>query len=395
MDPHRHSSPHQPPPADTSLAAAALIRDATIAELSGLCYKPLHTISSSLPPSLKLITHGAVKPITTWYLAYGTIPESSSNANNTSPSSSPSSSSPSSTSPSSSPRLYLFLRGVAWRANPDFSDNINLWYSISLKSFPQPFYPDHTSSNIEVHSGILELAEQVWNQVAPHIEQFRQNNNKKSNCNGMVFAGHSLGGSIALLLAAKARLHDRLDVRECITFGSPPVLSYIPPNNSTNYGTDNSSSSNIIPFRSNILPAIGLRGTSVRNYILDNDPIPRAMLAADPAFSALKENNIIKSLLQLRERMAGKGASFTPERFLFQPAGAVHLIKWSADRGQTVREIVEPREIIKELALDVGAMRGSPLAVARAVLDHHHGSYAQELKGAAMALKNSSYKEEG
>lgn len=198
----------------------------------------------------------------------------------------------------------------------------------------------------------------------------------------MVFAGHSLGGSIGVLLAAKARLHYRLDVKECVTFGSPPVLSYIPPNTSTN-----STSNNNIPLRSNILPAIGLRETSVRNYILDNDPIPRAMLAADPAFSALKENSIIQSLLQLRERMAGKGAAFTPERFLFQPAGAVHLIKWSADRGQTVREIVEPREIIKELALDVGAMRNSPLAVARAVLDHHHGSYAQELKGAAMALK--------
>jgi pimeloyl-ACP methyl ester carboxylesterase len=265
---------------------------------------------------------------------------------------------------------------------------------VSLKSFPQPFYPDYTSSNIEVHSGILELAEQVWHQVAPHIQQFTQNNNNKTNGNdnGLVFAGHSLGGSIALLLAAKARLHDRLDVKECITFGSPPVLSYIPPDNNS---SRRNSSSNIIPFRSNILPAIGLSGTSVRNYILDNDPIPRAMLAADPAFSALKENNIIKSLLQLRERMAGKGASFTPERFLFQPAGAVHLIKWSADRGQTVREIVEPREIIKELALDVGAMRSSPLAVARAVLDHHHGSYAQELKGAAMALKNSNYKEEG
>ena len=65
----------------------------------------------------------------------------------------------------------------------------------------------------------------------------------------------------------------------------------------------------------------------MRNYVLQDDPVPRAMLSADPAFSALKSSPAVAGLLRLREQWLGQGA-LTPNRFLYHPAGDVYLIRW-------------------------------------------------------------------
>lgn len=58
-----------------------------------------------------------------------------------------------------------------------------------------------------------------------------------------------------------------------------------------------------------------------------DDPIPRAMLSADPAFLALKQSVAVAGLLQLRERWLGPGL-LSPTRFLYHPAGDVYLVRW-------------------------------------------------------------------
>lgn len=46
--------------------------------------------------------------------------------------------------------------------------------------------------------------------------------------------------------------------------------------------------------------ALGLPESAVRSFVLDNDPVPRAMLSADPAFALLKQSAPVSWLLQVR-----------------------------------------------------------------------------------------------
>ena len=62
---------------------------------------------------------------------------------------------------------------------------------------------------------------------------------------------------------------------------------------------------------------------SVKSFVLDNDPIPRAMLSVDPTFALLKQSTPMSLLLEARRRLFGSGASFTPERFLYENVGDV------------------------------------------------------------------------
>lgn len=62
---------------------------------------------------------------------------------------------------------------------------------------------------------------------------------------------------------------------------------------------------------------------SVKSFVLDNDPIPRAMLSVDPTFALFKQSAPLSSLLEARKRLFGSGASFTPERFLYENVGDV------------------------------------------------------------------------
>ncbi len=74
-----------------------------------------------------------------------------------------------------------------------------------------------------------------------------------------------------------------------------------------------------------ILPAqvCGLPQGCVKSFVLDNDPIPRAMLSVDPTFALLKQSTPLSFLLETRRRLFGSGASFTPERFLYENVGEV------------------------------------------------------------------------
>lgn len=46
--------------------------------------------------------------------------------------------------------------------------------------------------------------------------------------------------------------------------------------------------------------ALGLPESAVRSFVLDNDPVPRAMLSADPTFALLKQSAPVSWLLQVR-----------------------------------------------------------------------------------------------
>lgn len=80
-----------------------------------------------------------------------------------------------------------------------------------------------------------------------------------------------------------------------------------------------------------MLAAVGLPEGSVKNFVLENDPVPRALLSVDPTFELLKGWGAVKGLLQLRELLAGAGSPLSSSRFLFESVGQVHLIKWTPE----------------------------------------------------------------
>lgn len=100
----------------------------------------------------------------------------------------------------------------------------------------------------------------------------------------------------------------------CYTFGSPPVLAH-------EQGGGGHRA----------LQALGLPPDCVQNFVLENDPVPRAMLSVDPTFEMLKEWSAVKGLLHLRGLLAGQGSPLSPGRFLFESVGQVQLIKWTPE----------------------------------------------------------------
>lgn len=80
--------------------------------------------------------------------------------------------------------------------------------------------------------------------------------------------------------------------------------------------------------------------SAFRSFVLDNDPIPRAALSVDPTFSVVRQWGAVKGLLALREWALGTGVALTPTKFLFDNVGEVHLIRWTPEAGQQVKEIM-------------------------------------------------------
>lgn len=57
--------------------------------------------------------------------------------------------------------------------------------------------------------------------------------------------------------------------------------------------------------------------------MLDNDPVPRAMLSVDPTFAMLKQSAPMSWVLEARRAFLGSGVAFTPEKFLYENVGDV------------------------------------------------------------------------
>lgn len=81
---------------------------------------------------------------------------------------------------------------------------------------------------------------------------------------------------------------------------------------------------------------LGLQKGSLQSFVLENDPVPRALLSVDPTFTALKQSRLGAALLQLRHSFLGPGVPLTPERFLADNVGQVNLIRWTPETGHKV-----------------------------------------------------------
>ena len=86
------------------------------------------------------------------------------------------------------------------------------------------------------------------------------------------------------------------------------------------------------------MQAVGLPPGSISSYVLDNDPIPRALLSMDPTFEWLRRWGVIGSALNAGSSWLG-WPSLSPSPALLHNAGSVYLVKWSADEGHQVSHV--------------------------------------------------------
>ncbi|GBF94188.1 hypothetical protein Rsub_07175 [Raphidocelis subcapitata] len=398
---HRQQSPPPPPAARRGLCWVEQHRAAMIASWSGLCYQSDRSdVEAGLAADgLSLVAHGR-NDFTSWFVADGAIDAAAFARRALSERSAAAAALP---PPPPRRERFVLLRGVQWSA-PDL-DTPKMARALA-RVWPRPLAG--ARREVVAHDGAAEMAAVLFDQLRPYLDH--------ADDAGIpvVFGGHSLGGALSKLLMALYRIHarrhggftwpDGQPAPSCYTFGSPPVLAH----------ADGGGGHRV-------LSLLGLSPAQLRNFVLQGDPVPRAMLSVDPAFQLLSGLPAFRALLELRAALAGGGRGpLSPGRFLFESVGEVHLIKWSPEEGSRLVHL-EPHEIEEGLSLlglgqqgqaqqqqvqqpppagaaglaapadapaaaaaaGWGGGLAGPAATVRAVMDHHHGSYAQELEAAA------------
>lgn len=223
-------------------------------------------------------------------------------------------------------RRFVFIRGVHWAA-PDADTRATL--TTLGRFWPSPFAPTLTTPQgaLVAHSGVAELAADLYDQLKEHLQpadgpvngapaaaEHASNTPQNSTtsqasqaqtgalshslsqsqshpvsqagsvdtpsaanpCHAspltIAFAGHSLGGALGSLVLALSALNGLRPPSQLTlhTFGSPPVLSH-------NDGGGGHR----------VLQVLGLPDSAVHSFVLEHDPVPRALITADPAFNAL------------------------------------------------------------------------------------------------------------
>jgi hypothetical protein len=110
---------------------------------------------------------------------------------------------------------WFVVRGAAW--NNEAVDRFRLSAQIA-KMWPTPLHPGVPAV---CHAGVAEMTDAFWQEISLLIAAAPMSAT-------LHFTGHSLGGSMATMLAAWARLRlgvDPAKVAPVHTFGSPPVLA--------------------------------------------------------------------------------------------------------------------------------------------------------------------------
>ena len=89
----------------------------------------------------------------------------------------------------------------------------------------QPTRFENSNSGVMVHQGVYEIAKSLYDQMLPLVESHMAAYGKRARIS---FTGHSLGGSLAVLLSLMFRNRGVVPVSalsQVYTFGAPSVLN--------------------------------------------------------------------------------------------------------------------------------------------------------------------------
>ncbi len=261
---------------------------------------------------------------------------------------------------------FVVVRGAAWN-QPDTDRNKLSWQI--AKAWPQKVW---RSTPVVGHQGVLEMVEEFWGEASPWLTD-------ETFTGTFRFAGHSLGGSMALVLAVRARLELGIEesrLASVCTFGAPPVLAYDRLSASARARADETVDAD------EILRILGFkRGASfVHQYVLAKDIIPRMWLSADPVFAAATSNEFIGGLLDWRRDVFGEGV-LTKNRFLYESIGDLYWLEYaSGEQGTPSLTRYDDDDVLKKLSMNLDDITESPLAALRTIGEHNSQSYVDALQ---------------
>lgn len=340
---------------DARLGYADLKRAAAFARLSGLCYLPRARVGHALSDLHGTLVAAGSTPHTSWIVADCDVPVPPEGG-----------ASVSSRIPHRCERVVLF-RGASW--NAEQVDAWALWRRLG-DFWPADFLPDRTQPRgaLVAHRGIAGILDEVWPSVAPHLTSVaREAEEEGTSAEGdrpmgaVSFAGHSLGGSLALLAAARMQL-DLMRRTGALPwvyqFGAPPALAH-------------KDGGGALPAAA----AAGLDPHCTLSFVLDNDLVPRAFLHVDPGaapttaciteviceamFQRVDQTRFhcrlpavyrallsraptsVSQLMRLREYLWGPNVPLSSRRFLFECTGQSLLLRWDERLGYRVQRVHE------------------------------------------------------
>lgn len=153
------------------------------------------------------------------------------------------------------------------------SESMASWIA-NIKFDPAPF--EEEELGVMVHRGIYEVAKALFRELIPHIRAHLAAHGDDAR---VQFTGHSLGGSLATLLALMLLKRSEVYAHHVLpiyTFGSPSIMC----------GGDH------------LLALVGLQRSHVRNVIMHRDIVPRAFSCEYPDHISSVLRQISSSLRQ-------------------------------------------------------------------------------------------------
>ena len=164
-------------------------------------------------------------------------------------------------------------------------------------------------SGVMVHKGVYEVAKGLYNQMLPLVRSHMNachHGNSKNHVQRISFTGHSLGGSLAVLLSLMFKCRGEVPVsalERVYTFGAPCVMN----------GGDG------------LLQRLGFLPTHVQSVVLSRDLVPRI-------FSCDIPEQIVEVLTRVNQNFKNV-PSFANQRELYNSIGQLLILQPEAQQA--------------------------------------------------------------
>ncbi|PPD91308.1 hypothetical protein GOBAR_DD11752 [Gossypium barbadense] len=175
-------------------------------------------------------------------------------------------------------------------------DSLTSWWRVLF------FHPTKFEGKLDVfvHKGMYEAAKVIYEKVIPHVVDFLQTHGEHAR---FQFTGHSLGGSIAVLVSLMLLIRNVVRcsmVEPVVTFGSPFVLCG----------------------GRKLLDELTLDDAQIYNVIMHGDIVPRGFSCNIPGF--------LISILKLFKRSLHSHPCLNENKFMYSPLGELLILQPNA-----------------------------------------------------------------